>query len=185
MYVYDYVIYIGRFQPFHKGHFYVVEKALKKAQKILIICGSANINFTTKNPFTFEDRKLIIEKNLKDKYPHRYTVLPLIDTPTDEEWEQELYKIVENYIKSEAISNPKLALIGHKKDDSCYYLDMFKNWDYIEVPNYKGINATDIREKISSHDDEDHEWMNDLTEETLKVLEKLKSHKEYNKFIKF
>lgn len=42
-------------------------------------------------------------------------------------------------------NNASVALIGHEKDSSSYYLKVFPQWDLIETGNYKGINATDFR----------------------------------------
>ena len=34
---------VGRFQPFHKGHLFLIKKALEKANKTIIGIGSSNI----------------------------------------------------------------------------------------------------------------------------------------------
>ena len=44
---------VGRFQPFHKGHLFLIKKALEKANKIIIGIGSANI-IDENNPIDFE-----------------------------------------------------------------------------------------------------------------------------------
>jgi bifunctional NMN adenylyltransferase/nudix hydrolase len=39
-----------------------------------------------------------------------------------------------------------VGLIGHSKDSTSYYLNIFPRWkNHVEVPNIDGINATDIR----------------------------------------
>ena len=40
-YEFDYLVFIGRFQPFHYGHAKVVETALQKARHVIILVGSA------------------------------------------------------------------------------------------------------------------------------------------------
>ena len=47
-------LYIGRFQPFHKGHLNVVEEALNHCDKLIIAIGSAQEFGTEKNPFSFD-----------------------------------------------------------------------------------------------------------------------------------
>ncbi|MDP6459455.1 MAG: adenylyltransferase/cytidyltransferase family protein, partial [Candidatus Hydrothermarchaeota archaeon] len=37
---------IGRFQPFHKGHVYVVKKVLKGVDELIICIGSAQLSHT-------------------------------------------------------------------------------------------------------------------------------------------
>lgn len=56
-------LYIGRFQPFHKGHLLVVRKALEDCNTLVIAVGSSQENRTKKNPFTYEERKLMIERS--------------------------------------------------------------------------------------------------------------------------
>ncbi len=84
---------IGRFQPFHKGHKYLIEESLKLADKIIIGIGSANKS-DEKNPWSWEERKKVIEtflqhegleKNVKD-------IIPLFDNPDDDVWFQNLQK---------------------------------------------------------------------------------------------
>lgn len=55
---------IGRFQPFHRGHLYLIKKALNHIESLIIAVGSANI-YDEKNPFSFEDRKKFIMFSLK------------------------------------------------------------------------------------------------------------------------
>jgi bifunctional NMN adenylyltransferase/nudix hydrolase len=43
---------------------------------------------------------------------------------------------------------PKVGLIGHSKDNSSYYLSLFPQWQGVNVANYQGINATQIRESL-------------------------------------
>jgi len=38
-----------------------------------------------------------------------------------------------------------VGIIGHSKDDSSYYLQMFPQWDPLEIDNMDDINATDVR----------------------------------------
>ena len=34
---FDYLVFIGRFQPFHQGHYHVVETALHYAKQVIIL----------------------------------------------------------------------------------------------------------------------------------------------------
>ena len=59
---YNYGLYIGRFQPFHKGHKSIVDKMLEECDKVIIAIGSAQECDTSKNPFRYEWRRWMIEK---------------------------------------------------------------------------------------------------------------------------
>lgn len=51
----------GRFQPFHNGHKFLVDRMLKECDIGVILIGSA-YKIDKKNPFTFKERKKMIEK---------------------------------------------------------------------------------------------------------------------------
>jgi bifunctional NMN adenylyltransferase/nudix hydrolase len=41
-----------------------------------------------------------------------------------------------------------VALIGHSKDSSSFYLKLFPQWESIEVESYGTLNATEVRERL-------------------------------------
>lgn len=51
----------GRFQPFHNGHKFLVDKMLKECEIGVILIGSVG-KIDKKNPFTLEERKQMIKK---------------------------------------------------------------------------------------------------------------------------
>ena len=55
-------IVLGRFQPFHNGHAYLVEQALARFEKVTIAVGSAQDEWTVDNPFSFAERRDMIQK---------------------------------------------------------------------------------------------------------------------------
>ncbi len=54
------VIVLGRFQPFHKGHEYLLLEALKSGSLVIAI-GSSQANQEPDNPWSGEERKSMIE----------------------------------------------------------------------------------------------------------------------------
>lgn len=81
---------IGRFQPFHKGHLYLIKSALQEVNEVVICIGSVNVH-DENNPFSFEERKKSITEALK-KYRLTDAVRSIIginDDPSDEKWLQE------------------------------------------------------------------------------------------------
>ncbi|OGK30364.1 hypothetical protein A3F29_02870 [Candidatus Roizmanbacteria bacterium RIFCSPHIGHO2_12_FULL_33_9] len=85
---------IGRFQPFHKGHLYLMEQAFKHANSLIIAVGSINIT-DVKNPFSFETRKKHLETSLKRKKMIKKIkkIIPIADYPdNDDLWLEELKK---------------------------------------------------------------------------------------------
>jgi len=58
-------LYIGRFQPFHKGHATVIKDILEKEDEIIIAIGSTQESFTVKDPLSAGERYEIIRTFLK------------------------------------------------------------------------------------------------------------------------
>jgi bifunctional NMN adenylyltransferase/nudix hydrolase len=145
--MYDLTVFVGRFQPFHKGHLHNVIEALNISDRLLIIVGSSFNSPNIKNPFSFEQRKKMIEEDLKYSLIdlNRIRIEPLADHFYQEEkWEQALRS---NVLKHSS-SRDKIAVIGHDKDESSYYLKSFSEWGFVPVTNYKNYNATDFRQEL-------------------------------------
>lgn len=142
---YDLVVYIGRFQPFHNGHADVLSKISQYAKKTLVIIGSISAPRTPKNPFSFEERKEMITKNTHIQYMQVSGVLDYTYDST--RWIEAVSEIV----KSASKAGDKIAIAGHKKDNSSSYLEWFRQWEFIEVDSYthygEQVNATDIRNR--------------------------------------
>ena len=140
----DALVFIGRFQPFHNGHKAVIDEALKQAKQVVVVVGSSFAARNIRNPFTFEERKAMIDPC----YPFfedqkRVLVVPISDYPYDDtKWVAAVMRAVKG-----AVPNARdIGLIGHSKDHTSYYLNIFPEWkDHVEVPNVGEINATDIR----------------------------------------
>ena len=50
---YDVLVFIGRFAPLHRGHMAVIDVALQKAKKVILLVGSSFRSRTERHPFTF------------------------------------------------------------------------------------------------------------------------------------
>lgn len=190
---YDALVFVGRMQPFHNGHKAVIDKALEKAQEVVVVLGSCFQPRSTKNPFTFEERKAMIDAVYGDQFNYtgsqgrvktpRVKVVPVMDYPYDDNaW----VSAVQNAVNG-ALSNvwsdypPKVGLIGHSKDSSSYYLKIFPQWrNHVEVENVDGINATDIRNKFLGLIGASQTYLGTvMPREAVKVLEELVYADEY------
>ena len=141
---YKYLVFIGRFQPFHMGHKAVVDEALKRAENVIMLIGSANMPRSLRNPFTVAERSQMIKGAYSKKEAARIHCVGLDDALYNDtlwlQYVQASVKTVTHTLKED------IALIGHSKDSSSYYLSLFPTWDSISVPNYKNLSATPIRE---------------------------------------
>jgi nicotinamide-nucleotide adenylyltransferase len=77
--------YIGRFQPYHNGHQYTLERIAETADEIIIGVGSAQLSHEPDNPFTAGERILMITRSLKDIRIPLY-VIPIEDIKRNALW---------------------------------------------------------------------------------------------------
>lgn len=84
---YKIALFIGRFQPFHKGHLYSLKKCLELADHVIVGVGSSQESGTADNPWDYETRKKMVEGVLRGQSSK---VVAIPDTPTDDEWVREV-----------------------------------------------------------------------------------------------
>jgi nicotinamide-nucleotide adenylyltransferase len=60
-------VFVGRFQPFHKGHLAAIERILKQVDELVIIVGSAQYSHTLRDPFTAGERIEMIRNALSEE----------------------------------------------------------------------------------------------------------------------
>jgi bifunctional NMN adenylyltransferase/nudix hydrolase len=139
---YGTLVLIGRFQPFHNAHLEIIKRCTALTDQLVVIVGSANQPRTYKNPFSFEERRKMILAATAGLSMRVY-VEPNVDTIyNDQAWAVRVQGIQSKY----RILGAKDAIIGHKKDDSSFYLDMFPQWEYINVEEIEPLSAVNIRD---------------------------------------
>jgi bifunctional NMN adenylyltransferase/nudix hydrolase len=141
---YHTLVLIGRFQPFHNAHLEIVRRATALTDQLVIITGSANQPRTYKNPFTSAERERMIKDATHGMLGAiRIYVEPNVDTVyNDQAWAVRVQGIVSKYY----VLGTKTGIIGHKKDESSFYLDMFPQWEFVDVEQIEPLGATDIRD---------------------------------------
>ena len=74
-------LYVGRFQPFHKGHLSAVKAVLEDVDELVIVVGSAQYSHTMANPFTAGERLVMIRLALQEANldSRRVWVVPVPD----------------------------------------------------------------------------------------------------------
>lgn len=144
---YDALVLIGRFQPFHNAHQEIVRRATALTDNLIVVTGSAAQPRTYKNPFTSVEREAMIRDATRGMAIN-VTVRPNFDTIyNDQAWAVRVQKIVSDAVyNSKGPGTYKIGIIGHKKDESSFYLDMFPQWDFVNVEQIEPLGATDIRD---------------------------------------
>jgi nicotinamide-nucleotide adenylyltransferase len=85
-------LFVGRFQPFHKGHLMALEDILKKVDEVIIVVGSAQHSHRLENPFTAGERITMIREALDEAKvePSRYWIIPVRDVHVHMLWVAEV-----------------------------------------------------------------------------------------------
>ena len=139
---YDTLVLIGRFQPFHNAHLEIVKRATALCDKLIIVVGSSRQPRTYKNPFSFDERSRMIREATMG-LSLQISIESNIDTIyNDQAWAVRVQQIVAQHTKS----GERVGIIGHKKDDSSFYLDMFPQWGYEDVELVEFLSAVDVRD---------------------------------------
>ncbi len=137
-------LFIGRFQPYHKGHHLVVQGMVKVCDRVVIGIGSAKESHTEKNPFTVEERKDMIqhalqEDNMIPQYNIDFVEIP--DRESDKEWTEECLEIAHD---------PSVVWTGNPDTERCFQERFIDVQNIKEVP---GISGTEIRERLKNEGD--------------------------------
>lgn len=189
---FDLIVFIGRFQPFHKGHAGVVSEALRRADKVLILVGSSNRARDTRNPFTYEERCDLILNGLHEprfgiaSVAGRVIVMPLPDHPYDRtRW---IETVQHKVAGAHDVIRPRIALIGHRRDASSEYLSWFPQWPFVTAADSQ-IEATHVRkaylqggaamDPVKWVDNMPFTWSDALADSTLDFLTRFRGSKSY------
>jgi len=154
---YNYIVFIGRCSPPHKAHINIISRALEQGENVIMLLGSANQPRTIKNPWAWKEREQMIRDCFPESTQERLVFFGVDDAPNDQQWVRSIQNQIDYVVradrmlsKEDDISDAKIAIIGHEKDDSSYYLQMFPQWETINVENIDDMNSTDIRTTMFS-----------------------------------
>lgn len=145
---YNTLVLIGRFQPLHNAHLEIIKRATALTDQLVVIVGSADQPRTYKNPWTFAERRAMIYEATRGLDLH-VVIEPNTDTIyNDQAWAVRVQSIVGKHTKS----SDRVGVIGHKKDSSSFYLDMFPQWGYENVNEIAPLSAVNIRDLYFKRD---------------------------------
>ncbi len=136
-------VIIGRFQPFHSGHRYLLTQALKTSDIIVIVLGSAHSSRNVRNPLSASERRTMIEENLSGDEKGRVKFAEVRDYfYNNAAWTNEVIEKVR-----ELGGRGTTTLFGFEKDATSSYLRWFPDWKYEHVASTEETSATPLRER--------------------------------------
>jgi bifunctional NMN adenylyltransferase/nudix hydrolase len=138
------IVFIGRFQPVHNAHVAILRRARELADTVIVVIGSANQPRTVKNPFTVSEREHLIKQAWWERVAAVADGLQIVSVEdnvyNDQAWAISVQKAVAPFITD------NVAIIGHSKDESSFYLKMFPQWEHVEQELVEPLHAARIRE---------------------------------------
>ncbi len=140
---FDFAILIGRFQPFHIGHEKLFRHAAAISRHVIIVMGSHNSPASIRNPWDSSTREHFMQLSLPDVDRSNYTVCFIADSAYNfNDWLMRVQK----QVTSITGKNATIAIVGHFKDDTSYYLSYFPQWKLEVLPTQaQGLSSTSIR----------------------------------------
>lgn len=90
-------LFIGRFQPFHKGHLKVILDASKEYNEIIIGLGSSQYGHKSENPFTADERKDMIEITLEQNRVKNFKIILIPDIHNPPKWVDHVLSIIPDF----------------------------------------------------------------------------------------
>jgi nicotinamide-nucleotide adenylyltransferase len=134
-------LFIGRFQPFHKGHLATVKFALGRIDQLIIVVGSAQRSHEPRNPFTAGERVRMIKESLdadREADVRRILIIPVPDTDVHSLWTRQVDMLVPKY--GVVFANDLFTLMLFRE----------QGIKVIEAPLYRRqeMRATEIRKRM-------------------------------------
>ncbi|MFO8020358.1 MAG: nicotinamide-nucleotide adenylyltransferase [Promethearchaeia archaeon] len=92
-------LFLGRFQPLHKGHLFVIKTLAEKYHSLKIGIGSSQFSHTQHNPFTKYERKQFLKECLEKLgiSEERYHIYFIPDLFNAKKWVDKVINIVGNF----------------------------------------------------------------------------------------
>jgi len=141
-------VQLGRFAPYHNGHQMITDQVLSRhgAENTLVIIGSSNAELNERTPFTYEQRKALVQKAnpgiqvapMPDVNPalalHAESTIPL--------WLEQIEAL-------QAEMGVKFKFYGGDEHDLRFFPGTFPSEVVIDRETVgQGISATQIREML-------------------------------------
>lgn len=180
-------VFIGRMQIVTPAHLANLKAAFENGDEVAVINGSAFQPRGERNLFKHYEVEEMLRANLTEDQNARLKFIPVIDyLYNDTPW------VVDVSMKVAAafpdVDDNEIALVGHKKDGTSYYLDRFPQWGSVAVQgHFEGMSATFFRNQLflgvapSSFSAHDNKVSETLTEPTIEFLSRFVKTEDFRK----
>ena len=142
-------VVVGRFAPIHIGHEYIINKALSKCEKVVIVVTASN-KVDKDTPYDVEYRKYLISKVFNNEIKNERIIIATLEN--EERIDLNYGKKIIELVRSASGEKLEYIIYGSdKKISKCFSKEMLKEI-YVEKINRNDINisATDIRKYLKA-----------------------------------
>lgn len=150
---------LGRFQPLHNGHVWVIKEVLKDFDGVIVAVGSAQESHTLDNPFTAGERFEMLENTARDTGAEGVVIVPVVDLNR--------YGLFVEYVKS--LVPPFDAVVTHNPLTKRLFGE--KGTEVVEPGLRKRgeYSGTEVRRRIVANES----WQDLVPEAVVRVLERV------------
>jgi bifunctional NMN adenylyltransferase/nudix hydrolase len=138
----SYGVIVGRFQvnDLHEGHMELFRQVRSRHSGVIVFVGVAPAGLTKDNPLDFPTRRAMIQAKFPD-----FTVLPLQDCKTDEQWSEQLDTAI-----GSVVNFGDVTLYGGRDSFVPHYTGKFKPVELALPTETQKVSGTDIRNEYSN-----------------------------------
>jgi nicotinamide-nucleotide adenylyltransferase len=133
-------LFIGRFQPFHLGHLFLLQQLKEHYQELIIGIGSSQYHDTYDNPFSEQERCQMITQSLEEADIKDYRIVSIPDIHDPPHWVDHVCSIVSDFdvvITNNPITKKLFSQKGYTVEGTRYF-------------NRKEYSGKEIRRRITT-----------------------------------
>jgi len=156
-------LFVGRFQPFHRGHLHAIPDMLRNVDELIIAIGSAQCSHTVENPFTAGERIEMIRRALRAERmdPSKYLLIPITDLNDHRLWVSHVRSLVPQF--DMVFSNkPLVKILFAEAGFSVSPISLYHREQY---------SATEVRRRII---EKDETWKELVPNEVAEFIKSIK-----------
>jgi cytidyltransferase-like protein len=150
---YDLALVVGRFQPFHNGHYNNILTAKTLADRVLVLIGSAQESGTERNPFDYATR----EKLIKDVFGDEVIIRPLNDLTNENDIGAHWGAYLLDQVKFHMGKIPEIMVYGDEDCVGWFGKDDLRFIRVVMSRSFIPYSSTKDRELLLRNDEE--EWL--------------------------
>lgn len=162
-------LFIGRFQPFHNGHYMAIKDILKIEDEVIICVAASQLSYTISNPFSCGERIEMILRSIKG-IRDKVIILSSPNTESNSMWVENIIDTFPHF-DNVYTNNTLVRLLWEKRG---YNLSEVKFYQKEE------FNGTLIRKLISL----DKKWGDLVPVETMHYIKEISGEKRIKEILK-